>query len=231
MPAPPAAFLRAATHPYRLQIFLGPMWSGKTNSLIQAVDVARQAYQRVVVVKHKADTRHPTSVVARTGLALPADVCVDSLADIDVEPGNSLYAVDEAQFFGESLLSFWARLAGTDHGLIVSGLDLDFRRMPFGSVLRLAEEAVHVPDAVRVERLVAACDHRDASTGAVCGARAPYSQRLRAGGEGLVQVGGAEFYAPACAVHHVPSPVDEAEWGRGNGRGGAGRGRGGEALR
>jgi thymidine kinase len=202
---------------HRLQIFMGPMWSGKTNRLIQAVDAARLGYTAVNVVRFARDTRAPPGlVVARTGLALAATHSVVDLAAVPLDAGgeNSLFAVDEAQFFGDGLVEFWRRLAPTPHGLIVAGLDLDFARRPFGSVLRLARDALDFPGDVLVERLTATCDHRDAASGAVCGRRAPYSQRLSEGGSAQVLVGGSDFYAPACERHHVPEPVPRGSWGK-----------------
>lgn len=192
---------------------MGPMWSGKTNRLISAVDAARLDYDKVVVVKHVIDKRSG-NVTARTGLSLPAQKVVDSLDELRVPSGKTLYAVDEAQFFGDNLMRFWERLEFTEHSLIVSGLDLDYRREPFGQVIALARRAMDVSDAVAVERLTARCDHRDSKTGRLCKRRATYTQRLSAGGENTVLVGGSEYYAPSCPAHHKPHPVSELDWGR-----------------
>ena len=73
---------------------------------------------------------------------------------------------------------------------------------------------------VVVERLTARCDFVGVggrAGGRACGAAAPFSQRLSAGGSATVVVGGETFYAPACAEHHSPSPGVAAHWGRGGG--------------
>lgn len=199
---------------YREQvtIFLGPMWSSKSSALLQAVEARRALYARVVVVKHAFDTRHPTHVVSRTGLSLPADVIAASLDDVPLEGGGGtvLYAVDEAQFHGESLPRFHARLRaayGADFGLVVAGLDLDFARVPFEGIARLADECVRAGGAApaSVHRLVARCGFAD------CHAPAAFSQRLGGAGDGArLLVGDAESYRPACAAHHTPHAVPAA---------------------
>ena len=258
-------------------IFVGPMWSGKTSRLISAVVAQRPRFARVRVIKHAIDTRAPQSlIVARTGLQQQADLCVADLRDVRVSAADppTLFAVDEAQFFGDGLLDFFERVAAcapppakggagfggsgpgggspskpdagaaqeeaaggapargapSPHGLLVAGLDLDFAGRPFGCVLELAQRALALASAGRggggsgsaaaglgevlVERLTARCDFRGGAAAHACGRAAPFSQRLVAGGDRTVLVGGAEYYAPACAEHHNAAPGAAGEWVR-----------------
>jgi thymidine kinase len=205
-----------------LTLWLGPMMSGKTAGLIAAVSAARTARHAVTVVQHAIDTRSgPRTIASRTGLALPADVvvpCLDELGDAHLIRG-AIIAVDEAQFFGESLIRLYARArAARLGGMLVAGLDFDFRRAPFGACLRLAQLATTGEGGAAtttVHRLTARCGCGS------CAAPAPFTQRLQppssgsAGGSALdevVLVGGAEAYAPACALHHRPAPLAAAEW-------------------
>jgi len=208
---------------YRLQIFMGPMWSGKTNRLIQAVDIARQTnhYNQVMVIKPLLDNRivkpsisasvnnttTPSTIInnenrpmirARTGLSLPVDLYIHSLDDAlsllsqqqeqqqsiknQFHPTSTnshsyinttvkhntktkpiLYAIDEAQFFGPSLLKFWDYITlSTNHSLLLSGLDYDYKRQPFGSVLSLASNALIHPKPLssQIYRLTARCAYQ-----------------------------------------------------------------------
>jgi thymidine kinase len=118
---------------HRLVLFTGAMFSGKSNALIIATDRARQVLPKCVAIKCKLDTRSSkAAIVARTGLTLPADVITDRLATVQPQPGL-LYSVDEGQFFPD-LLPFWHRVVSAGAYLAVAGLDLDFRRQPFGQV-------------------------------------------------------------------------------------------------
>lgn len=204
-----------------LTLWLGPMCSGKSAGLIAAVSARRAARHAVTVVQHAIDTRSgPRTIASRTGLALPADVVVPSLDELgDAHLRGAIIAVDEAQFYGDSLIRLYARArAARVGGLLVAGLDFDFRRAPFGACLKLAQLAMTGEGGAAtttVHQLTARCGCGS------CAAPAPFTQRLQpsssgsAGGSALdevVLVGGAEAYAPACALHHRPAPLAAAEW-------------------
>ena len=229
-----------------LRVFTGPMWSGKTSGLIQTLtNPLFHPCTKRVHLKHAIDTRSPAGVIAaRTGEVLRDVVSTASLAAIPTHAGT-LYAIDEAQFFGEELLEFWERLCAAQQreacvakastgntavpcatGLVVAGLDLDFKRQEFGAVMKLCRRVMGVPDAANAAvlhtpcglsvdfqftRMTARCSHRGAHT-AACGHAACYSQRLAEGGEGRVQVGGSNYYQPACPVHHSLHPIALRDW-------------------
>jgi len=221
-----------------LHVITGPMWSGKSRRLIEVVEAQRAAYERVLVVQHAASasaSAAPRFLSSRAGGArLPVDLRVDDLDAVlpcgacgdDSEPAT-LVAVDEAQFFrANSLLRLFSRVSQARpplrrHGLVVAGLDRDFRRAPFGGALALARAGLGLAGAagalpaagsVVVERLAARCDHT-AGGSAGCGAPASFSQRLSRGGSETVVVG-SEAYAPACELHHSAEPAPAEEWGR-----------------
>lgn len=104
--------------------------------------------------------------------------------------------IDEIQFFPrDSLIKrVIAQLTNEGYRVIAAGLDLDFRREPFGvmpDILAMADS---------VFKLKAICS--------VCGEDARYPQRLINGEPApydarQVQVGGAEMYEARCAKCHV----------------------------
>lgn len=216
---------------------MGPMFCGKTHSLLLTAARARARVGgaggplRIVALRSTVDTRSSGSaagsgpgsslgsagsIVSRTGLSLAADARVASLCGAGgaaaPAPGH-LYLVDEAQFLPPGdLQAYWAAVEAAGGSLAVAGLDLDFARRPFGGVLALARDALSGSSPCRIERLSARCTH---SRGGACGAPALFSQRLRRGAacaEGVVAVGGAELYQPACARHHAVEPIDRAAW-------------------
>ena len=75
-------------------------------------------------------------------------------------------AIDEGQFV-QDLFLFTKRLLEAGHDVMVSGLELDFRGMPFGEMLDLSWLVRTY--AGNVTELVAYCS---------CGAKALYPQRL-----------------------------------------------------
>ncbi|KAK6149656.1 hypothetical protein DH2020_017181 [Rehmannia glutinosa] len=100
--------------------------------------------------------------------------------------------IDEAQFFGD-LYGFCSKAADHDgKTIIVAGLDGDYLRRSFGSVLDL------IPIADSVTKLNAKCE--------VCGKRAFFT--LRKTDETRTElIAGAEVYMPVCRKHYVSGQV------------------------
>lgn len=96
--------------------------------------------------------------------------------------------IDEAQFFGD-LVEFCREAADVEgKTVIVAGLDGDYLRRRFGSVLDL------VPIADTVTKLASRCE--------VCGKRASFTLRKTEERETEL-IGGAEVYMPVCRSHYV----------------------------
>lgn len=210
--------------PFRLGAIFGPMCSSKTATLISLASTARPRHPSLVVVRHALDARahdhSPAAATAhapltsRTGATLAVHHSVPSLRALPPPRAGALYVVDEAQFFPPGdLLWLWGSLAPLPGAaLLAAGLDLDFARRPFGATLELAAAARALGREGLVAPLTARCCHRGAPSGPPCGAPAPFTQRLAAGGAGQLVVGGAAFYRPACAAHHEPAPIEGSAW-------------------
>ena len=103
-------------------------------------------------------------------------------------------AIDEGQFV-QDLFPFTRRLLDTGYDVMVSGLELDFRGMPFGEMIDLSW-LVRTYSG-NITELVAYCS---------CGAKALYPQRLIDGKPApydspIIMAG--DFYEPRCAEHFV----------------------------
>lgn len=191
-----------------LRVFHGPMCSGKTHKLLSLVENECSRYLQIQALKPLVDTRVPAPYIrSRTGKSLRVDLALSSLREIKPKE-KSLYVVDEAQFFSKvELLEFSDSTLRCGSSIFVAGLDFDYKRQEFGGVLALARMAQNLPqERGGVESLQARCCHPG------CGAPAPYTQRLNAGGENLVVVGGEEYYRPACPLHHSLTPVSGDGW-------------------
>jgi thymidine kinase len=103
-------------------------------------------------------------------------------------------AIDEAQFV-DGLFLFTKHLLDTGHDVLVAGLDLDFRAIPFGEMLNL-HWLVNAYGG-SVTECMAYC---------TCGNRALYSQRLLEGKpapyDSPVKMPG-DSYEPRCAEHFI----------------------------
>ena len=122
-----------AHRPGRIEVVCGSMFSGKTEELIRRMKRAKFAKQKVEIFKPSIDTRysdedvvshdqnsiHSTPIESSGSLLLLA-------SDIDV------VGIDEAQFFDNGLVEVCNELANRGVRVIVAGLDMDFKGIPFG---------------------------------------------------------------------------------------------------
>lgn len=189
----------------RIDIIIGPMFSGKTSTLVERIDslqVRRDGSPpNVMIVKSNKDVRYSAShIVTHNGVHKPCHA-VSSLDDVystirEEYDASAVIAIDEAQFFGSELVEFCTRAADEHHKhVIVAGLDGDFMRNKFGFILDM------IPVADSVVKLTASCRY--------CDDRAVFSLRLTESME-QEQIGGSERYVAVCRKHYVSSDQSQA---------------------
>ena len=150
-------------HPIRpgvLEVFCGPMKSGKTREAINRVDkleyIEHHDYR---FVKPSIDTRSE-HVESRFGeLSVTCTLIDEAHPDelLDVVDGETIVVIDEAQFFDKRLKSVVKHLVEEGCNVVVAGLDLDFRGEPFGAMPGLLSLADHVT------KLTGICDFKGCS--------------------------------------------------------------------
>ncbi len=169
-----------------VEVITGGMFSGKSEELLRRLRRALIARQRVQVFRIATDTRGGDRDVLRTrdNRSLSAET-VKSSAEMRerLALGVQVVGIDEAQFFDRDLVPLVTELADVGVRVIVAGLDLDFRRRPFGPIPDLLAVAEYV------DKMHAVCVR--------CGGAAQYSLRL-ADGEDQVLVGDTEAYEARC---------------------------------
>lgn len=182
-----------------IEVIFGPMFSGKTEELIRRLKRAEFAKQKIQAFKPSKDNRYSVqTVTSHNGISWDA-IAVEEPDDIliSVLNGTDVIAVDEAQFFNEKIVDICDELAREGKRVIVAGLDLDFRREPFGQVPLL------IGRADEVQKLTAIC--------VVCGGNAIFTQRLIEGepaaiDDPIILVGAKDFYEARCRNCHEVSP-------------------------
>ncbi len=184
-----------------IEVVTGPMFSGKSEELIRLLRRAAIARQRIQVFKPATDDRYSDrDVVSHSRQRIPCEV-VEKAKDIleRVDPRTDVVGVDEGQFFDDELAAVCSHLANLGKRVIVAGLDMDYRGVPFGPMPHLLAMAEHV------EKITAICTR--------CGASAAYTQRLVQGDEQVV-VGAAGVYEARCRRCHEPegAVVDATPW-------------------
>ncbi len=174
-----------------LEVICGSMFSGKSEELIRRIRRAEFAQQPVQVFKHSLDTRKTIEHInAHSGYKYPATAAENAQAIRNfLLPETYIIAIDEIQFFDESIVPLCMELIAQKKRVIVAGLDLDFRGLPFGKMPELLSLADNVT------KLKAVCN--------VCGADAHHTQRLVGGkpadfNDPLIQIGAEDCYQARC---------------------------------
>lgn len=121
------------------------MFSGKTEELIRRLKRAKFARQQVEIFKPALDTRYSEAEVVSHDSNSILSTPVDSSASILLfSSDKDVIGIDEAQFFDEGLVDVCNQLADNGIRVIIAGLDMDFRRIPFGPIPALCAIADEV---------------------------------------------------------------------------------------
>lgn len=119
----------------RIEIILGPMFSGKSTELIRRCSRLSAIGKNVLYINHTYDTRTDDAIQThsahkQTALKMSAlkDIPIDEYTKADV------IGIDEAQFFPD-LYAFVLECEKDEKTVILSGLDGDSNRQPFGQIL------------------------------------------------------------------------------------------------
>ncbi|MGN1262428.1 MAG: thymidine kinase [Prevotella sp.] len=170
--------------PGRVEVVCGSMFSGKTEELIRRMRRAQFAKQKVEIFKPAIDTRyseddvvsHDRHSITSTPISSSAQILLLS-SDIDV------VGIDEAQFFDSGLVDVCNELANRGVRVIVAGLDMDYKGVPFGPIPALCAIADEVT------KVHAIC--------VKCGALAYVSHRI-VESDRRVLLGETSEYEPLC---------------------------------
>ncbi len=174
-----------------IEVITGPMFSGKSEELIRRLRRAAIARLRIQVFKPALDTRYAREeIVSHSQWRIPS-VSVEGSGEIQrlLDPRTEVIGIDEAQFFDGDLPGVCSHLADLGKRVIVAGLDMDYRGVPFGPMPHL------LAIAEQVQKITAICSR--------CGAPANYTQRLVPSREQVV-VGAADMYEARCRRCHEP---------------------------
>lgn len=172
----------------RIEVIVGPMFSGKSEELIRRLKRARIARQRVACFKPDIDLRyHRTAIASHSAQTHDAET-VANVANLRrslyrLLPAIEVVGIDEAQFLDDSIVQLAGELVHLGKRVVIAGLDTTFTGEPFGPIPAL------MAIADEVTKLSAVC--------MVCGAPAVHTQRLGASRE-LVVVGAAGVYEARC---------------------------------
>ena len=137
-----------AHRPGRIEVVCGSMFSGKTEELIRRMKRAKFARQSVVIFKPAIDTRYSEEdVVSHDKNSIPSTPIDSSGSILLLSSGIDVVGIDEAQFLDDGLISVCNDLANRGIRVIVAGLDMDYKGIPFGpmpGLCAIADEVTKV---------------------------------------------------------------------------------------
>ena len=168
-----------------IEVITGCMFSGKTEELIRRIKRATIANQKVQIFKPSDDIRYSDKEVVSHDSNAVTSILVEKASLIlqSIDEESEVVAVDEAQFFDQEVVQVCETLALQGKRVIVAGLDLDFRGIPFGPIPNLLAVAEYVT------KVHAICPH--------CGNLATHSYRTSAD-RSTVLLGEKDHYEPRC---------------------------------
>lgn len=168
----------------RIEVICGSMFSGKTEELIRRMKRAQFAKQRVEIFKSSIDTRYSEENVVSHDQNTIRSTPIDSSGNILLLASDiDVVGIDEAQFLDDGLMDVCNQLANNGVRVIVAGLDMDYKGVPFGPIPALCAIADEVT------KVHAIC--------VKCGALAYVSHRLIAD-DHRVMLGEQQEYEPLC---------------------------------
>jgi len=182
-----------------LNIYLGPMFAGKSSMIHCIVNRYKSINKKVCLVSHNIDTRYSQEqyVMNHDLLKIPCEKW-SKLMDFTKDSefiNSSIILIDEAQFFPD-LLEF-VKLSTDVLGkeVYLFGLDGDTERKPFGQLL----DCIPLADSVtKLKAFCKICNDGKEALFTFC-KKEKHTQ---------VCVGGPEMYMPLCRKHYITAVKD-----------------------
>jgi thymidine kinase len=177
----------------RLELIIGPMYAGKSTELIRIINRYKCLNKKIIVINHVFNNRYGT-----TGLSThnheKVEQCIilNQLKDIesDLLENVEVIVIEELQFFNDAYDTIIDWCDNHKKTVICAGLDGDFKRDPFGDVLRL------IPHAEKVTKISALCKRCGDGTSA------HFTKRITKDCE-LTLVGSDDIYEAVCRKHFL----------------------------
>ncbi len=180
-----------------IEVICGCMFSGKSEELIRRLRRALIARQKVAIFKPKIDTRYSEDhIVSHSELRIPSMVVEDPREILHNSLESHVVGIDEAQFFDEGLVEVCRKLANMGKRVIVAGLDMDFRGVPFEPIPELLAIAEYIT------KIQAICVR--------CGNPASFTHR-NTPEVGRVVVGADDIYEARCRNCFEPPEPESAD--------------------
>lgn len=175
-----------------LEIIIGPMFSSKTTTILEIYKKCKFCNIPVVIINHSLDKRYDDKLIVSHDKINAPCIQTKLLNDVwnktDFESYNMLrnsevILINEGQFF-EDLFTIVTDMLDKNKKVYIAGLDGDFERNKFGSILDL------IPICDKVTKLTSLC--------AICKDGTPGIFSMRLTTETEQTIIGSDNYIPVC---------------------------------
>lgn len=175
----------------KLELIIGPMFSGKSSELIREIRLAKIINKKVLVIKPIIDNRYINDKIVSHSFETEECETIEKLKDVNDRIKNyDLIVIDEGQFFPdlkETVLQ-WVDINNKE--VLIGGLDGDFKRNSIGQIIELIP---HADKCKKISSLCKLCNN---------GNKAIFTHRIN-NSKQQVQIGGADSYVPLCRNHYM----------------------------
>jgi thymidine kinase len=169
----------------KLEIFLGPMFAGKSTEIIRRIRKMKFIGKKILVVKPQIDNRYNEDKITSHDYETADCLIVTNLSELQNIKDYNTIIIDEGQFFNDLKENVILWVDTFDINVVIAGLDGDFQRQPIGQMLEL------IPYADSCIKLNALCSNcKD-------GTNASFSHRIIHSNEQIL-IGGSNTYIPLC---------------------------------
>ena len=177
-----------------LELYIGPMFSGKSTMLIRKANIFKSIGKKVFAINHSFDTRYEDKkIITHDKLSIDC-IMVSSLDDIMKNEvyrksfeESDIVCIEELQFFN-SMQFIKDAVEKYNKKVIASGLDGDYKRNPFPTILEI------IPYCDKVTKLQGFCKMCSDGTLGI------FTKRI-VDGDSTILVGGEESYICVCRKH------------------------------
>jgi thymidine kinase len=180
----------------RLELIIGPMFSGKSTELIKHANRYISIGKNVLAINHKINNRYGSNkITTHDKKVFENCIIIDKLNDIhnlytQKFNDSEIIIIEELQFFPDGFDFIKNTVDFTNKTVITAGLSGDFRRNPFGDVLKL------IPYADSLTQLSAYCKKCGDGT------LANFTKRITKENNTTL-VGTADQYEAVCRKHYL----------------------------
>ena len=128
-----------------IEVVCGSMFSGKTEELIRRMRRAQFANLDVIIFKPTLDTRDKkNTVVSHDNTTIDCKTIKRASEIYKLSKMCRVVGIDEAQFFDDEIVEVCNTLANHGVRVIVAGLDMDYKGVPFKNMANLMATSEYV---------------------------------------------------------------------------------------